>query len=161
MSVILWNTSTDDYYPKDSFCVHRSGEGSEEARALPGVEIDQDRFDPAGDAEFAIDVVEVGLHGVERHTQLIRDVFIATPGRGTSQNLPLTLGQQCSAGGGPAPSLLQCGDHVPSKAVRHEGGMNSFPPVGGSDDAKKLDMVGILQNVAAGAGLHRRHDSRI
>ena len=68
---------------------------SEEARALLGVEIGQDRFDPAGDAEFAIDVVEVGLHGVERHTQLIGDVFIATPGRGTSQNLPLTLSQQC------------------------------------------------------------------
>jgi hypothetical protein len=39
--------------------------------------------------------------------------------------------------------------------------MNSFTPVGGSDDAKKFGMVGILQNVAAGAGLNRRHDSRI
>jgi len=33
-------------------------------------------------------------------------------------------------------------------------GNELVPPVGGSDDAKKLGMVGILQNVAAGAGLN-------
>src|SRR6266850_2739052 len=153
MDGIVCARSTDDYYPKDSFFVQRSGEGPEETRALLAVEIGQDRFDPAGYAEFAIDVVEMSFHCIGRDAQLIGDVFIPTPRRGISQNLPLTLGQQCDACGGPAPSLLQCGDHVPSKAVRHEGGMNSFTPVGGSDDAKKLGMVGILQNVAAGAGL--------
>ena len=95
MNPIVSDRSTGDYYPNDSFCVHRSGEGSEDARTLLAVEIGQDRFDPAGDAEFAIDVVEVSLHGVGRHAQLIGDVFIATPGRGISQNLPLTLRQQC------------------------------------------------------------------
>src|SRR5438132_4704412 len=156
MDGIVCARSTDDYYAEDSFCVQRSGEGSEETRALLAVEIGQNRLDPAGDAEFAIDVVEMSLYSIGGDAQLIGDVFIPTAGRGISQNLPLTLGQQCDAGGGPAPSLLQCGDHVPSKAVRHEGGMNSFPSVGGSDDAKKLGMVGILQNVAAGAGLNRR-----
>lgn len=66
MDGIVRTTSTDDYYPKDSFYVQRSGEGSEETRALLAVEIGQDRFDPAGDAEFAIDVVEVSLHGIGR-----------------------------------------------------------------------------------------------
>src|ERR1700704_6592081 len=109
MSVIVRNTSTDGHYPKDRFCVHRSGEGSEETRTLLAIEIGQDRFDPAGDAELAIDVVEGSLHGIGRGAQLIGDVFIATPGRGTSQNFPLTLAQQGNAYDGPAPSLLQRG----------------------------------------------------
>lgn len=66
MGSIVRATSTDDYYPKDSFYVQRSGEGSEETRALLAVEIGQDRFYPAGNAEFAIDVVEVSLHGIGR-----------------------------------------------------------------------------------------------
>jgi hypothetical protein len=39
--------------------------------------------------------------------------------------------------------------------------MDLLPSVGGSDDAKKLGMVGILQNVAAGASLDCRYDPRI
>ena len=112
----------------DGFCIHRSGDWLEEARTLLAVEIGQDRFDTAGDTELSIDMVEVGLHGIERYTQLIRDVFIAPPRRGIRKNLPLTLGQQCNSGRGPTPSLLQCGNHIPSKAVRHKRGMDLFPP---------------------------------
>ena len=46
---------------------------------LPPVEVDQDRFDTACDTELAINVVEVGLHGIERDAQLIGDAFIAKP----------------------------------------------------------------------------------
>jgi hypothetical protein len=53
------------HHPKDGFSVHRSGEGMEEAPTLLVVEIGQDRFDSAGNAELAIDVVEMGLHGIE------------------------------------------------------------------------------------------------
>ena len=53
MVAIVCGTFTEDHYPKGGFCVHHSGEGLEEARALLAVEIGQDRFDPAGDAEFA------------------------------------------------------------------------------------------------------------
>ena len=60
---------------------------------LLAVEIGQDRFNPAGDAKLAIDVVEVRLHGIGRDAQLIGDVFIAPPGCGVREDLPLTLGQ--------------------------------------------------------------------
>jgi len=58
----------------------------EDLYTLLVVEIDQDRFDTAGDAKLAIDMVEVGLHGIERNTQLICNIFIATPGCGARED---------------------------------------------------------------------------
>lgn len=94
---ILARASIEAHRPKDGFCIHPSGEGLEETRLLLAVQIGQDRFNPAGYAEFAIDVMEVCLHGIKRYTQLVRDVFIASPGRGMCENLPLPLGQQCNS----------------------------------------------------------------
>jgi uncharacterized protein (DUF779 family) len=76
---ILSRGTSETYYPKDGFCVHRSGERLDEAGRSPAIEISQNRFDPASDTELAIDMVEVGLHGIERDTQLIRDVLISPP----------------------------------------------------------------------------------
>lgn len=76
-NLIVGDRSTRDHYPNDSICIHRSGEGSDGARVSLAVEIGEDRFDPACDAEFAIDMVEMRLHGIGRDTQLIGDVFIA------------------------------------------------------------------------------------
>jgi hypothetical protein len=48
-------------------------------RMLLAVEIGQDRFDPAGDAEFAIDIVQVSLYGIDRNAQLISNILVPTP----------------------------------------------------------------------------------
>jgi len=99
----------------------------EEARTLLAVEIGQDRFDTAGDTELSIDMVEVGLHGIERYTQLIRDVFYCPAQTRHTKNLSLTLGQQCNSGRGPTPSLLQCGNHIRAKPSGIKGEWTCFP----------------------------------
>src|SRR5262245_58165640 len=103
----------------------------------------------------------MSLHGIDGHAQLICDIFVATARGGMSQNFSVTLGQQPASGGSSTVGLLQRGYHVLSKAIRHEGRMDSFTPVDGSYDAKKLGMVGILENVTTGAGLNRCHNSCI
>lgn len=77
---ILARGTIKAHRPKDGFFVHRSGEGPAEASALLVIEIGQNRFNPARDTEFAIDVVEVGFHGIKRYAQLVGDVFIAPSG---------------------------------------------------------------------------------
>ena len=81
---ILARRTIEAHRPKDGFCVHPSGEGSEEASMLLVIKIGQNCFNPTCDTEFAIDMVEVGFHGIKRYAQLVRDVFIAPPGRSMS-----------------------------------------------------------------------------
>ncbi len=66
-------------------------EGDKRRHELGFAKVSQNRFDPSCDSKFPIDVMQMCLHRVDGHTQLIGDVLISSSRRRMGQYFLFSL----------------------------------------------------------------------
>lgn len=91
-------------------------------------QVSEHGLDAPAHVQLLIDVVQVGFHRVERHAELISNVFVAATGRRTGQNFLFSIGQQHQSAR--ARRLLPAGQRhgLLGKPVRHEGRSDRLTP---------------------------------
>lgn len=73
-----------------------------------GFEVGQDRFHTPADGELLIDMMQMSLYGIDRNTQLIRNLLVAPTCRSTSEDVSLAFCQLRELWTALFPRLAQC-----------------------------------------------------
>ncbi len=100
------------------------------------------------------------FHGIDRDTELVRNFLVAPAGCRTGQNLPLPVSQDGKEGFLITLDLRRCSDAA-REGIRHEPWRHMFSSVRGPDDAQKLGIVGVFENIPRCPGLHGRDNPHI
>lgn len=123
-----------------------------------GLEVGQNGLYAAADGEFLINVMQVSFDCLDRNAQLIGNFFIAPTSGGAHQDFSLSIGQAKGWCWVFLMGLSYCARNGTKGMVRYERCQDALTSNRSTDNAKKICLISILQDIAKCTGLHGSDD---
>lgn len=125
------------------------------------LEIGENGFDTPIDEKFLINMMQMGLHGIDGNAQLVCNFLVAPTGGRASQYLSFTVGQIGKLNVVVLMSVSYRARNSADEMFGCDRRQDVFSFHCGSEDAQEVRTISVLQDVAEGSRLHGCDDPAV